>query len=205
MEAKIVYFEKSGDVNTNEVLNIAKQRAEELGIKTIVLASTTGKTGVKAVEICRGMNVVVVGYATGFMRYPPNVNPFTDENRRIIESKGGKIINATHALAGISTAARNQFNGFGLGEVIAHTLRMFGPGIKVACEVAAMAADAALARTDEDVIAMGGTGREGGGCDAAVVLTPANVHNFFELRVKEILCKPLTSPVPPKREAPRPK
>ena len=199
MKSSIVYFEKAGDINTDEVLNIAADRAKESGIKTVVLASTTGKTGVKAVEIFTGMNVVVVGYATGFMRYPANVNPFTDENRKLIENSGGRIINATHALAGISTAVRNQFNGFGLGEVIAHTLRIFGAGIKVACEVTAMAADAGLVRTDEDVIAMGGTGREGGGCDAAIVLTPANVHHFFELRVKEILCKPLNVPVPPRR------
>ena len=154
MESKIVYFDKPGDVNTDEVLSIAKQRAEELGIKTITIASNTGKTGVKAVEVFNGINVVVVGYATGFMRFPPNVNPFVDENRQIIESKGGKIINATHALAGISTAARNQFNGFGLGEIIAHTLRIFGSGIKVACEITAMATDAGLVRTDEDIIAM---------------------------------------------------
>jgi hypothetical protein len=67
------------------------------------------------------------------------------------------------------------------------TLRMFGQGMKVACEIAAMAADAGLVRTDEEIIAIGGTGR---GADTAVVLQPSYVHRLFNLKVKEIICKP---------------
>jgi hypothetical protein len=59
--------------------------------------------------------------------------------------------------------------------------------MKVACEVAVMAADAGLVRTDEDVIAIAGTGR---GADTALVLRPVNSQDFFDLKVKEILCKP---------------
>ncbi len=40
MEGKIVYFEKVGRENTEETLSIAKQRAEELDIQTILVAST---------------------------------------------------------------------------------------------------------------------------------------------------------------------
>jgi hypothetical protein len=50
-----------------------------------------------------------------------------------------------------------------------------------------MAADAGLIRTDEEVISIGGTAR---GADTALVIKPANTHDFFELRVKEVLCKP---------------
>jgi len=50
-----------------------------------------------------------------------------------------------------------------------------------------MAADAGLARTDEEVIAIGGTDH---GADTAIVVTPVNTHHFFNLRVREILCKP---------------
>ena len=51
-----------------------------------------------------------------------------------------------------------------------------------------MAADAGLVRTDEDIIVIGGTGQ---GADTAVVLRPVNSEDFFDLKVKEILCKPL--------------
>jgi hypothetical protein len=73
-------------------------------------------------------------------------------------------------------------------EVVANTLRMFGQGMKVVCEITLMAADAGLVRTDEDIIVIGGTGR---GADTAVVLKPVNSEDFFDLKVKEILCKPL--------------
>ncbi|MFH1928052.1 MAG: hypothetical protein ABIK79_07760 [Chloroflexota bacterium] len=53
--------------------------------------------------------------------------------------------------------------------------------------MAPMAADAGLIRTDEEVIAIAGTGR---GADTAVVLQPAHAQDFFNLRVKEIICKP---------------
>ena len=59
--------------------------------------------------------------------------------------------------------------------------------MKVVIEITVMAADAGLVRTDEDIIAIGGSGR---GADTAVVLKPVNSNDFFDLKVKEILCKP---------------
>jgi hypothetical protein len=74
-----------------------------------------------------------------------------------------------------------------LGEIIADTLRIFGQGMKVVCEISMMAADSGLVHTDEDVIAIAGSSR---GADTAVVLKPVNTHNFFDLKIREILCKP---------------
>jgi hypothetical protein len=61
-----VYFETQGHGNTERTLQIAKARAEELGIRTILVATTSGATGVRAAEELRGFNVVVVTYSTGF-------------------------------------------------------------------------------------------------------------------------------------------
>ena len=55
MDGKIVYFEKTGPENTQAVLRIVKQRAEELGIKTILVPSTTGSLAVEAVEVLKGL------------------------------------------------------------------------------------------------------------------------------------------------------
>ena len=52
-----------------------------------------------------------------------------------------------------------------------------------------MAADAGLVRTDEDVISIGGTAT---GVDTALLLRPANSSDLFNLKVKEIICKPAT-------------
>jgi len=185
MEGKTVYFENPGSENTEEVLRIARLRAEELGIRNIVVATTVGNTAVRAVEVFKGMRVVVVTHFTGMRG--PNIQELTEENRQKIESKGGVILTTMHAFAGVDRAMRKKFRMYLLGDIIANTLRIFGQGMKVVCEIAMMAADAGLIRTDEDVIAIAGTGR---GADTAVVLSPVNSTDFFDMRVKEILCKP---------------
>ena len=70
--------------------------------------------------------------------------------------------------------------------IIADTLRLFGHGTKVAVEVTIMAADAG-ALSGNDVIAIGGTGR---GADAALVIKPAHMNNLFDMRIREVICKP---------------
>jgi uncharacterized protein len=184
-EGKIVYFQASGPENTDEVLRIAKGRSEQLGVKNILVASTTGHTGAKAIELFKGTKLIVVTHFTGFRG--PNTQELAEENRQKIERNGGVILTTTHAFSGLSRAMRKKFNMYLFEEVVANTLRIFGQGMKVACEITLMAADAGLIRTDEDAIAMGGTGK---GLDTALVLRPANSQDFFDMKVKEILCKP---------------
>ena len=195
MESKTVYFEKTGRENTDEVLRIARQRADDLGIKTIVVASTTGETAVKAMEVLKGFRVIMVTHSASFKE--PNTQEFTDDNKKIVESKGGIILTTTHAFGGLGRSMRQgsipqSSTTYIISDIVASTLRVFGQGMKVACEIAVMAADSGLVRTDEDVISIAGTGAgtAGRGSDTAVVLQPAPAHLFFELRVKEILCKP---------------
>ena len=193
IESKVVYFENPGAVNTDEVLRIAKQRAGELGIKTVLVASTTGETAVRAVNVLSSMRVIVITHCAGSRE--SNTQELSDKNRKIIESKGGIILTTTHALGGLSRAMHQTnipqaTSTYIIGDIVANTLRIFGQGMKVACEIAGMATDAGLVRTDESVIAIAGTGGAGRGADTAVVVQPANVHNFFEMRIREILCKP---------------
>jgi hypothetical protein len=179
------YFEKSGKENTRRTFELAKKRAEELGIKTILVASTRGETGVRACETFRGYDLVVVTHATGFRE--PNHQELTDENRAAIEAAGGKILTCQHAFGGVARAVRKKLRTYELEEIIAYTLRLFGEGMKVVVEICLMAADAGLVRTDEPIIAIAGTGQ---GADTAVILKPANAQTFFDLKVLEILCKP---------------
>ena len=50
-----------------------------------------------------------------------------------------------------------------------------------------MATDACYLKSGSEVIAMGGNG---GGADTALVLKTANTHRFFDIRIREIICKP---------------
>ncbi|MBI4284181.1 MAG: hypothetical protein HY663_06910 [Chloroflexi bacterium] len=199
MEGKIVYFEDVGREDreaiariAEETLSLVRERAEELGIKTILVASTRGDTAAKAVSVFKGAKVIAVSHMVGHRE--PNTLEFTEENRRIVESKGGVVLTTRHAFGGF---ARGGHDGGGSGSarqpsnepgaIIGRTLSIFGAGMKVACEIALMAADAGLVRTDEDVIAIAGSGR---GANTAVVLRPANTVDFSDMRIKEILCKP---------------
>jgi len=80
-----------------------------------------------------------------------------------------------------------KFSTHIIGDVVASTLKMSGNGMKVVCEVSCEAADAGLVRTDEDIVVVGGTSR---GADTAVVIRPVSSQDFFDLKIKEILCKP---------------
>jgi hypothetical protein len=188
VQVTATYFERPGGENTQRTFELAKRRAEELGIETILVASTRGETGVRACEAFRGHDVVVVTHSTGFKE--PNYQELTDENRAAIEAAGGKILTCQHAFGGVGRAVRKKLGTYELEELIAHTLRLFGEGMKVAVEIALMAADTGLMRTDEPVIAIAGTGR---GADTAVVLKPANAQAFFDLKVLEVICKPRLS------------
>jgi hypothetical protein len=186
MEARIVYFDQPGRQNTDEVLRLAKTRAEELGIKSILVASTTGETAVKAMEVFKGFKIAAVSHFTGMKG--PNTQEFTEENRRKLASAGVPLLTATHLFSGLGRAMRKKFSMYLFEETVANTLRIFGQGMKVVCEITLMAADAGLVRTDEDIIVIAGSSR---GADTAVVLRPVNSEDFFDLKVREILCKPL--------------
>jgi hypothetical protein len=179
------YFHQPGKENVERVLQIAKRRAEQLGLKSIVVATTTGQTGVRASEVFQGYNLVLVTHSDGFRE--PNSQELTAENRLAIQANGGRILTCQHAFGGIGRAVRKKLQTYELEEIIAYTLRIFGEGMKVACEIVLMAADAGLIRVSEPAIAIGGTGR---GSDTAVVVLPANAQTFFDVRIMEVLCKP---------------
>jgi uncharacterized protein len=192
MERSTTYFEKpGGEENAVNTLALAKQRAEALGIKTFVIASTTGQTAVKAVEALKGYKVIIVTHAAGYRE--PNSQEFTGDSWKIVKDKGGTVVTAAHALGGIQRALAPAATGgppapsHAIGDVVAMALRMFSQGTKVCCEISAMAADAGLVRVDEEIIAIGGTGRW---ADTAMVIKPDYTHKFFGMRVKEIICKP---------------
>jgi hypothetical protein len=179
------YFDKPGKENTDKTLELAKKRAEELGIKNIVIASYTGYSGVKASKIFQNYNLVVSAGMVGFRE--PNLERMISENRKKIESNGGKIFYHLHSFGTLGRAIKQKFGVIQVDEIIAHVLRLFSQGVKVGCEISCMAADAGLIRTDEECIAIGGAG---GGADTAIVILPANTHRFFDVKIREIICKP---------------
>ena len=168
-----------------KTLEIAAQRAEESGIATVIVASTSGETGLLAARVIQAAKVVVVTHSTGFLR--PDFQQLQTDLRKQIEEKGAQILTCQHALGGVGRAVRKKLDTYELEEIVAYTLRIFGEGTKVAVEIALMAADAGLVSTQEPCISVGGTGQ---GADTAILLRPAHAQNFFDMRILRILAKP---------------
>lgn len=185
MIVSCLYFPKPGRENTVRTLERAAERADELGVQNIVVATISGESGLLAARIFHEKNLVIVTHSTGFVE--PDIQEFNPEFRAKIEESGAKILTCQHAMGGIGRAVRKRLGTYELEEIIAYTLRIFGEGTKVAVEIALMAADAGLISTKEPCIAVGGTAR---GADTAILLRPAHAQNFFDLRIMEVLAKP---------------
>lgn len=180
-----VYHRQPGKENTQKTLEIADQRAKELGVKTVLVASTAGETGLLAARVISTAKVVVVSHSTGFLK--PDFQQLQPDLRNQIEKEGAQILTCQHALGGVGRAVRKKLDTYELEEIIAYTLRIFGEGTKVAIEIALMAADAGLVSTNEPCISVGGTAQ---GADTAILLQPAHAQNFFDMKILEILAKP---------------
>lgn len=181
-----MYFDKAGKENTQKTLELAFQRGKELGIDELVVASTTGDTAYRAAEIFKGFSIIAVTYHCGFRK--PFKMEMSEDVRMDLENRGIRVVGATHALSGIERSVSKKYSGIYPALLIADTLRLFGQGLKVAVEISVMAADSG-ALTGEDIISVGGTAR---GCDAALVLKPVCQSDFFDMRIREIICKPGT-------------
>lgn len=183
--APCVYFRRPGRSNTARTLELVRGRAGALGIRQVLVATTTGATGVRAAQELAGLDVIAVTHSTGFRG--PDAQELTDENRVAIVAAGAQILTCTHAFGGVGRAVRKKLGTYQTEEIVAFTLRTFCEGIKVVAEIALMAADAGLVSTTEPVIAVAGTGR---GADTAVVLKPSCAQAFFDLQFLEIICMP---------------
>ncbi|MHB8170495.1 MAG: pyruvate kinase alpha/beta domain-containing protein [Thermincolia bacterium] len=172
-----------GRESTDQTITQAKERAQELGIKHIVVASNSGWTAEKLIN--QGFEIICVTHHVGFQG--PGVDEMPPEIREKLQEQGVKVLTTTHLFAGLDRAVRNKFGGVYPAEIMAQTLRMFGQGVKVGVEIAGMALDAGLIPYGQDVVAIGGTGE---GADAAIVVRPAHSNKFFDTVVKEVICMP---------------
>jgi len=185
LEKKTIYFKEAGPKNTDALLGFVKDYAKKEGIKDIVVASTTGETGVKASKILKEYNVVIVTHCFGFQQ--PGQTELREECKREILADGAKIFTGVHALSSAERAIRKDFGTVQPLELIANVLRLMGEGTKVCVEIALMAADAGLIPVDRDIIAIAGTSK---GADTALRILPANAARFFDLKIREIIAKP---------------
>ena len=177
----ITYYVHHKDDHTDETLTLAKEHAEREGIQTVVLASTTGATARRALEVFRGsaIRLVIVPHQFGFSR---NGNAFPKELANELRAAGHEVFFGTMLFH------TEKLYGNNAPALIASFLRCFSQGVKVCFEIALMAADAGLVAEGERIVSVAGTAR---GADTALVMQAAPSVRHTRLRVSQILCKPL--------------
>ncbi|MFX0036322.1 MAG: pyruvate kinase alpha/beta domain-containing protein [Candidatus Hermodarchaeota archaeon] len=191
LKIEVTYFEEGGPHNTKKALEIAQKYANQFGIKDIVMASTTGMTAEKALEIFNptDYNLIVVTHSYYFAGVNKR-QEFPEEKITSLKNKGMKFFIGTHALAGPERSMRISLQQWGPVEIMAKYFRtLFSQGIKVCIEIATMVADAGLiSNIEKDIICIAGTGR---GADTVCLIKTMPTSLFDQLRVKAILAKPL--------------
>jgi len=180
MDASITYFEETGPANTAAVLALVKKRAKESGIKRVVIASTTGATAGQAAAAFADTDakLVVIPHQWRWR-----------EERQFDRSLLPELERAGHRVYWSTMLFHTEeLYGNSAGAALANILRTFGQGMKVCLEILLMATNGGQIDIGEKVIVAAGSGR---GADTAVVATAATSNRLKEVRIHEILCKPL--------------
>ena len=183
------YFDAHGEVNTDKTIKLARARAEELGIRHIVVASETGLSALKTVEAMPGFDLIVVSSAAGTKVEGSLIGDLRigipdEQTLEELTRKGAKVVRGTDPFWNLC-AHTPVTDTCKLGMMF---YKVFCGGLHVCLTGVLEATDAGHLKEGEEVVAMAGSFV---GLDTAMVVRAANSVNFFRsLEVMEIVCKP---------------
>jgi hypothetical protein len=180
----MVLFQTPGKGNTGAVVEVVISTARERNINQIVLASSTGYAAERFIPYAEEFNIVAVGYCYYVKPGVPNMMNW--ETQEKLRQSGIKLLFGTHVLSGAEYQLRTKFGGTYPVDIMAHTLTMFGAGVKVGIECSIATLDAGLILPKPTI----GIGGSGSGVDAAVIVTPDSSIRILNTKIHEILCKP---------------
>jgi len=192
----IFYFDVCGQINTEKTLELAIQRAHELNIDKLVVASETGLSALKAVDMLRDseINLVVVTSAAGTKIENTVIGnlkigiPDKEIWNQLVKS-GARIVRATDPLYNIGATLEHRSVPT-LATLIRMCLGMISSGTAVCVTAVLMATDNGVLTEGEEVVSVAGSWI---GLDTALVVRAANSVNLFRagtMQIKEVVCKP---------------
>ena len=181
-------FDKPGADNTRSTLELAKNNADRLGLKKIIVASTSGTTIKAATDVFDPKNYEIICVTHSYGWNENTYQEFPDPLRTELEKMGVKFVSGVLAFSGVDSALLRKFQSFDFVSMFARLVRItMCDGLKVAMEIALMTCDAGFTKIGEDVIAVAGTGH---GADTCCLIRSSSTRMFDLLRVKAILAKP---------------
>jgi uncharacterized protein len=209
-------FDRPGPVNTQAVIEILK--AAPKPPETIIVASVTGDSAVKAAEQIKNRKIIAVTCPQGMFwevnamnadlfdkipelkarreewqkrkldRVPLSITP---ENKEKLKELGVETVRGTIPLFGPTFSMRLHLRKTTSLDIVAKTLELISPGTLVCLEAVLMATDAGLIPEGELVYAAAGTEM---GLDTAWVVRSCASANMFHptkgFRFVELLAKP---------------
>lgn len=188
------YFRYRGETNTREVLELARGRASELNIDKMVVASETGRSALKALEVLEGteMSLIVVTHYPSQTWGPKGdipiglTRPEYVHVKRFLEKHGVIVVQGTRPLGGIGRSL--GWDAPVPATFVDKALELFGAGTKIAIEAALMATDAGAMDPGQEAVTLGGTYK---GLDTALIVRTSYSGSFFcDFEVMEIIAKP---------------
>ncbi len=177
MNSEITYFEKSGDANTDDVLRIALERFKQGGIDSVIIASSLGKTAIKAADVFAEakLPLIIVGEVLDGKQSP------MADIESTLKSKGHQVI------WGLPMGQMSKFSRNESAKLVADAYKRISEGFKVVCEIVLMGTNAGYLEKGKKVLSIAGTHS---GADTAIVALASGYDDFLNFQVLEILCKP---------------
>ncbi len=189
-KCEITYFDVAGKENSDETLELAKKRALERGIKTIIIASITGETASKALKKFKSTDIMLLMATCNACN---GCDRFSKEIWQEVEKAGHKVIYTNEDAVPFPPEA-----------VLAY--RRICEGMKVCIQITMSAVDQGYIVPGEKLIAIAGTGGKsygkGWGADTAVIIEALGSTEFFTYpqtmkdlklygqKIREVICMP---------------
>lgn len=189
------YSRYRGEVNTTKAVELARERALELNIKKMIVASETGRSALKALQVLRETEIkliVVTHYPARTWGPKGDIpiglgRPEYAQVKQFLEEQGAIAVQGTRPFAGVGRAL--GWEAPVPATFIDKTLELFSSGTKIAVEAALMATGVGALEEGEEVVTFGGTYK---GLDTALVVRTAYSGDFFtKFEVLELIAKPL--------------
>ncbi|MDO9546581.1 MAG: pyruvate kinase alpha/beta domain-containing protein [Pelolinea sp.] len=177
MKSEITYFEKGGEDNTAEVIEIALARFVMGDIEAVVIASTFGKTAKLAADVFAGTNahLIIVGEVLDGEQSP------SAKVCKLLSDQGHLVI------WGLPMGAMSKFCRNDAPSLIADAYKRVSEGFKVVCEIVLIATSTGYLKIGQKVLSVAGTHS---GADTIIIARAGGFDTFQEFQVHEILCKP---------------
>jgi len=192
----------------DDVMRIAKKRADKFGVKNVVVATNTGASAERALEVFGPKYFIIAAGNPARAHYRRLVRHqgISDETRSRLEHKGIKVALKDQSFAqryydhsGVSRCGLAELeermgshDAFHLLTVTCNVLDWFSDSTRVCIEISVLAADTGVLPTNQDCIAIARPSPRSNCPHAAVALRPARTEDMFQgsLRVKDIVLVP---------------